>query len=62
MKLPLLFYLGAAIFGIAFSIMYALALLGHEIPVHLLIYGGWTMAFGMITMGVAAFYTRNKGK
>ena len=54
-------YLGAVMFGVPFVIMSLIALTGSDIQKPVLQIGGWTMAFGVITMGVGAlFELRNR--
>ena len=53
--------IGAVLFGIPFVLMFVIALTGNDIPRILLIYGGWSMAFGVITMGLGAFFTIRGG-
>ena len=60
MNSPLL-NLGAAIFGVPFVIMFIIALTGNDIPKSILQVGGWSMAYGIIIMGVGAFFAlRNR--
>ena len=60
MNSPLL-NLGAAIFGVPFIILFLIALTGNDIPTLVLQIGGWSMAYGVIIMGVGAFFAlRNR--
>ena len=49
--------IGAVLFGIPFFLMFVIALTGNDIPGMLLHLGGWAMAFGVIIMGIGAFFT-----